>query len=706
MAKRCGVRVLRFSIGYPPKSGGSAAAKPNTRSARLRLAATSGCSATKSARNPGPTTPRTCSVKPASTCIGAAQGSRIVELSGDRAPDAATAAISTARRTVRAAPATPPRHRRPPTDARSKPCCRRRSRGRARFPRQLTALAGDQRAERARSETLLEALPLARFPEPEPGKRIAIVLAGPLANILFAPVALLIVLHVRRAASAAGARRSEDRDARGERRGFGPAIASWRSTTKPDATWDALSTAVKRQQRPCAQSRVRARRRRREVHRLSIIVGSSRRRGDFGGTTNWIIGVMPRGDSNDRAAGSAAAAVWRALVETVNMTGMLLYGIAKIVEGATPVREALGGPIMIAQMAGREAHQGFANVVLFTVMLSLELGIINLLPVPMLDGGHLLFFVVEGIARQAAQICAIVRWRMQVGLFVLVVLMAFVIFNDISRIVQADGCWRQSVSHGPGARPRYRDCQSPALGRCRGRAVLARPSRAAGLARRGAARRGRELLAFAGLGIRDLARNRGRDRPRLLYRPQDRAQLCERSGRGAGMSDRRRPEPRCDGAERARDRAQPSRRYDLPDAGRPQGRSLHSSLPGRRRWARKMSDDLVVTLEWLIARIPDRTVLAGDAKHARCGIASSQRGRRRRRCLNRRLRAMGQVCRSAGRGTGRARRIGACIATWSRFTSGRLRRRSGRPAVTRRKPRRRAYGAQRGRSDSAACRPR
>jgi regulator of sigma E protease len=85
-------------------------------------------------------------------------------------------------------------------------------------------------------------------------------------------------------------------------------------------------------------------------------------------------------------------------------------------------------------MAGKEAHQGFADVALFTIMLSLELGIINLLPVPLLDGGHLLFFAIEGIRGKPMQL----RHReiaMQVGLFLLVVLMAFVILNDISRII-------------------------------------------------------------------------------------------------------------------------------------------------------------------------------------------------------------------------------------------------------------------------------
>jgi regulator of sigma E protease len=156
----------------------------------------------------------------------------------------------------------------------------------------------------------------------------------------------------------------------------------------------------------------------------------------FGGGTvhQWVIGVLPRGDSIVTRVGPISA-FEQAIVESAKMTGMLVAGIANIVSGSTPVREALGGPIMIARLAGQEAQAGFANVLLFTVMLSLELGIINLLPVPMLDGGHLAFFLIEGARGKPLQ----VRHReiaQQVGLFLLVILMAFAIFNDISRIVQ------------------------------------------------------------------------------------------------------------------------------------------------------------------------------------------------------------------------------------------------------------------------------
>jgi regulator of sigma E protease len=150
--------------------------------------------------------------------------------------------------------------------------------------------------------------------------------------------------------------------------------------------------------------------------------------------TTWVIGVQPRGDEIAKRYGPIDA-VKEACETTVEMTVQMVVGIASIFTGSTPVREALGGPIMIAQMAGQEAHRGIANLAMFTVMLSLELGIINLLPVPLLDGGHLLFFVFEGIKGKPLEL----RYReamLQVGLFLLVALMAFVIFNDISRIVQ------------------------------------------------------------------------------------------------------------------------------------------------------------------------------------------------------------------------------------------------------------------------------
>jgi regulator of sigma E protease len=200
---------------------------------------------------------------------------------------------------------------------------------------------------------------------------------------------------------------------------------------QPIHTWEDLSAGVKKSHG--AQLKIEIERADGQRQSLTMAPTQVHEPGAMG-EEQWIIGVLPRGDSVVHREGPLVA-IPHAVEETVRMAGMLIVGIVKIFTGATPVRQALGGPIMIAQMAGREARQGLASVLMFTVMLSVELGIINLLPVPMLDGGHLFFFAVEGLRGRPLK----VRHReiaQQVGLFLLVMLMAFVIFNDISRIVQ------------------------------------------------------------------------------------------------------------------------------------------------------------------------------------------------------------------------------------------------------------------------------
>jgi regulator of sigma E protease len=88
---------------------------------------------------------------------------------------------------------------------------------------------------------------------------------------------------------------------------------------------------------------------------------------------------------------------------------------------------------MIADLAGKQAKEGIGNLAFFTALLSVNLGILNLLPIPVLDGGHLLFFFIElVIGRPVNQK---VRERaQQVGLFILIFLMILVIYNDITRI--------------------------------------------------------------------------------------------------------------------------------------------------------------------------------------------------------------------------------------------------------------------------------
>ncbi len=272
------------------------------------------------------------------------------------------------------------------------------------------------------------------FPTQPLRRRFAIVLAGPFANILFAPI-LLAVVFMLGAPVTLPVLGDIQKDMPAYTAGLRSGDRVLTVNGAKVESWDELSLTVKASggnpvhfviQRAQAGGPV--------TLNLTIqpkLVPET----TIYGTKQpmWVIGVLPRGDERIEREGPIRA-VELAVVQTGGMAASLGIGVYNIFRGTTPVREALGGPIMIAQVAGREAHQGFADLAMFAVMLSLELGIINLFPVPLLDGGHLLFFTIEGLRGKPLNL----RHReiaMQVGLFLLVILMAFVILNDLSRLI-------------------------------------------------------------------------------------------------------------------------------------------------------------------------------------------------------------------------------------------------------------------------------
>ena len=113
---------------------------------------------------------------------------------------------------------------------------------------------------------------------------------------------------------------------------------------------------------------------------------------------------------------------------------LIFVSLKKLILREESIR-SLGGPIAIAQMAGESARSGFGAFVGFMAFLSLNLGILNLLPIPVLDGGHMIFLSIEGILRRPLPV-KVKLVIQQVGMLLILGLMIFVVYNDISRIFQ------------------------------------------------------------------------------------------------------------------------------------------------------------------------------------------------------------------------------------------------------------------------------
>ena len=120
---------------------------------------------------------------------------------------------------------------------------------------------------------------------------------------------------------------------------------------------------------------------------------------------------------------------WAATRQTFGVVRTMVDTLSQIITGRRSVKE-LGGPIKIAQVSGQQASLGLLNFVMLMALISINLGFINLLPIPMLDGGHLAFYLFEGIARRPVPEKAM-EWAFRSGLVVLLSFMIFVTLNDI-----------------------------------------------------------------------------------------------------------------------------------------------------------------------------------------------------------------------------------------------------------------------------------
>ena len=152
-----------------------------------------------------------------------------------------------------------------------------------------------------------------------------------------------------------------------------------------------------------------------------------------------VLGVMRLGMLSDgprtRVYYSFGAALNRAVDETTRLSGYVLEQIGKLVTGAAAVQKSLGGPVEMVRQASSAAEQGIFVWARLMGMLSISLGIINLLPVPVLDGGQFLFYAVEGMRGRPLSL-AVRERAQQIGVLFLVLLMMSVLFFDLRRLFE------------------------------------------------------------------------------------------------------------------------------------------------------------------------------------------------------------------------------------------------------------------------------
>lgn len=168
---------------------------------------------------------------------------------------------------------------------------------------------------------------------------------------------------------------------------------------------------------------------------LPVTIGSA----EYNGETIGRIGVRPEAVTPLPESMYAMhqygvfEAIPRGIEKTWDLSVLTLKMLGKIVLGEASIKN-ISGPITIAEVAGQSAQMGFESFLRFLAIVSLSLGVINLLPIPMLDGGHLLYYLIEMVKGSPVSE-AFQEAGLKIGIAILIMLMSVALFNDFNRLL-------------------------------------------------------------------------------------------------------------------------------------------------------------------------------------------------------------------------------------------------------------------------------
>jgi regulator of sigma E protease len=171
------------------------------------------------------------------------------------------------------------------------------------------------------------------------------------------------------------------------------------------------------------------------VMRLPIRIGVRKEVDRFG--NEYRIGLLGiQSPASEQRDVSVLEAPGIAMERTGAIVRLMVNTLGQVISGRRSLEE-LGGPLKIAQISGEQAGRGAEDFIFFMALISINLAFINILPIPMLDGGHLLFYGIEAIQRKPVS-PVVQEWAFRSGLALLLTLMLLVTFNDLSSF----GVWK------------------------------------------------------------------------------------------------------------------------------------------------------------------------------------------------------------------------------------------------------------------------
>lgn len=261
-------------------------------------------------------------------------------------------------------------------------------------------------------------------------KRTLIVLAGPLFNILFALVVFIFLFTIAGKPLLLPKIGAVQPESPAAMAGMKKGDLILAVDSKPVNTWDELAKAIRKHtstpltlliQRNGKKLMITLKP---KIEKIKTLLGDEIERP--------VIGIVAAGEVKIEHL-SPWGACWEGLKQTWFTSKLTILTIKNLILGKLSFK-MLAGPVGIVQLTTKEAQAGLAALFSFAALISINLGIINLLPIPVLDGGHLFFYGIEAIRRRPLSVKTM-EITQRVGIAILVLLMLIVTYNDILRII-------------------------------------------------------------------------------------------------------------------------------------------------------------------------------------------------------------------------------------------------------------------------------